>query len=70
MNTDGSASGAPGICVSAGIFRNCRGFAKGCFAGDGFRIRGGAAIIRACPFSGVDASEVIPSAADGPVVLP
>ncbi|XP_050222916.1 uncharacterized protein LOC126673008 [Mercurialis annua] len=32
VNTDGSATGSPGIAGSGGIFRNARGFPKGAFA--------------------------------------
>ena len=32
VNTDGSALGAPGPSGAGGIFRNARGFSKGCFA--------------------------------------
>ncbi|KAK6163826.1 hypothetical protein DH2020_000690 [Rehmannia glutinosa] len=31
VNTDGCAYGAPGRCVAAGVYRNCRGFFTGCF---------------------------------------
>ena len=34
VNVDGSAKGAPGGIVSAGVFRTCRGFVKGCFVAD------------------------------------
>ena len=32
VNIDGAAKGAPGHSDCGGIFRNCRGFSKGCFA--------------------------------------
>ena len=32
VNTDGAAFGSPGLAGSAGVFRNCRGFIRGCFA--------------------------------------
>ena len=32
VNFDGAARGAPGMAGSGGVFRDCRGFVKGCFA--------------------------------------
>ena len=32
VNIDGSSKGAPGVFGCGGIFKNCRGFVKGCFA--------------------------------------
>ena len=32
VNIDGAAKGAPGKAGCGGIFRNCRGFIKGCFS--------------------------------------
>ena len=32
VNIDGAAKGSPGHAGCGGIFRNCRGFSKGCFA--------------------------------------
>lgn len=31
-NSDGSALGAPGVSTCGGVFRNSRGFVKGCFS--------------------------------------